>query len=336
MEFEPIFITYGSLIAMAMLPIWMGSHLSIEEEKDAKSEDRLTGADAYLFPVIGSVFLFSFYLVFKFCPKEYINYLLTAYFSVFGTASLSKLLVRLFQFAIPSKFELMGHWKITMERGKEEKHEFKVTWLNVLMTILTATLSVYYGWSKNWITSNVFGVAFSISAISMIHLDKFSTGMILLSGLFLYDIFWVFGTDVMVTVAKNFDVPIKLLFPRNVFDIQSSAMSMLGLGDIVLPGCFLALCLKFDKHLKNCFNWYFTVGMVFYLVGLATTMAVMHFFKAAQPALLYLSPACILSASLTALVRGELDALFKFESGPETAVKPSNAASASPKKAKGE
>jgi hypothetical protein len=28
------------------------------------------------------------------------------------------------------------------------------------------------------------------------------------------DIFWVFGTPVMVHVAKNFDAPIKLLFPR--------------------------------------------------------------------------------------------------------------------------
>ena len=25
--------------------------------------------------------------------------------------------------------------------------------------------------------------------------------------------FWVYGTDVMVTVAKNFNVPIKLMFP---------------------------------------------------------------------------------------------------------------------------
>jgi minor histocompatibility antigen H13 len=39
-------------------------------------------------------------------------------------------------------------------------------------------------------------------------------GAILLTGLFFYDIFWVFGTPVMVAVAKNIDAPIKLLFPR--------------------------------------------------------------------------------------------------------------------------
>jgi minor histocompatibility antigen H13 len=32
----------------------------------------------------------------------------------------------------------------------------------------------------------------------------------MLVGLFFYDIFWVFGTDVMVTVAKSFDGPIKV------------------------------------------------------------------------------------------------------------------------------
>ena len=39
-------------------------------------------------------------------------------------------------------------------------------------------------------------------------------GALLLTGLFFYDIFWVFGTPVMVSVAKSLDAPIKLLFPR--------------------------------------------------------------------------------------------------------------------------
>ena len=42
----------------------------------------------------------------------------------------------------------------------------------------------------------------------------------------------------MVTVAKSFDAPIKLLFPKNLFDPlrePGKGLSMLGLGDIVLP-----------------------------------------------------------------------------------------------------
>ena len=65
-------------------------------------------------------------------------------------------------------------------------------------------------------------------------------------GLFFYDIFWVFFTPVMVSVAKNFDVPIKLLFPR--FSGEDKPFSMLGLGDIVIPGLYVALMLRFDRY----------------------------------------------------------------------------------------
>lgn len=85
------------------------------------------------------------------------------------------------------------------------------------------------------------------------------------------------------------------------------------------------MCLKFDHHLiaqgklRAGKSPYFCTALVFYLVGLTTTMAVMHVFKAAQPALLYLSPAGILSVLLTALVRGEVKEMFAFstELAPE-------------------
>lgn len=68
---------------------------------------------------------------------------------------------------------------------------------------------------------------------------------LLLGLLFFYDIFWVFFTPVMVEVAKNFDAPIKLLFRRVPAIAGAPAQfSMLGLGDIVLPGLFVALILR--------------------------------------------------------------------------------------------
>jgi minor histocompatibility antigen H13 len=47
------------------------------------------------------------------------------------------------------------------------------------------------------------------------------------------------------------------------------------------------------------------------------TIVVMHTFRAAQPALLYLSPACILSVLATAAVRGEVSQLWSFADGEE-------------------
>jgi minor histocompatibility antigen H13 len=198
--------------------------------------------------------------------------------------------------------------------------------------LLSCCFTAYYVMTKHWIASNVFGVAFATSAVSMIHLDSFLTGMTLLAGLFVYDIFWVFGTDVMVTVAKNFDIPVKLLFPRNILEDATGNFTLLGLGDIVIPGVFIALCLKFDK--KQNTNSYFAAGLVAYVAGLLTTMAVMHTFKAAQPALLYLSPACILSALSVALVKGQLPALFAFSTETKQSVEP--AKRASPRKNKSE
>jgi len=52
-------------------------------------------------------------------------------------------------------------------------------------------------------------LAFAINGIELLHLNTIKIGCILLCGLFVYDIFWVFGTNVMVTVAKSFDAPIK-------------------------------------------------------------------------------------------------------------------------------
>jgi minor histocompatibility antigen H13 len=77
------------------------------------------------------------------------------------------------------------------------------------------------------------------------NLGSFQVGFMLLWLLFFYDIFWVYGTDVMVTVAKNLDIPIKLVFPY-VNAAGESKFSMLGLGDIVIPGVFVSICLKYD------------------------------------------------------------------------------------------
>ena len=59
---------------------------------------------------------------------------------------------------------------------------------------------------------------------------------------------------VQVSVARSFDAPIKLLFPR-AMDLEKAAkpFSMLGLGDIVIPGVFVALLLRYDalQHFKT-------------------------------------------------------------------------------------
>ena len=65
----------------------------------------------------------------------------------------------------------------------------------------------------------------------------------------------------MVTVAKSFEAPIKLVFPQDLLEngFGATNMAMLGLGDIVIPGIFIALLLRYDQSLKRNSNFYFKV-----------------------------------------------------------------------------
>lgn len=107
--------------------------------------------------------------------------------------------------------------------------------------------------------------------------------------------------------------------------------SHLGLGDIVIPGLFLALLLRFDSapataagdsaqknQQQREFNTnktrrrYFPLTMFAYAAGLVATIGIMHWFKAAQPALLYLVPACVGCPLLLASIKGDLSAIYNY------------------------
>lgn len=96
------------------------------------------------------------------------------------------------------------------------------------------------GW---WFTTNLMGWGICYAGFQYMSPTTFSTGSLLLIGLFFYDITMVFYTPMMVKVATSLDVPIKLVFPG------PKRGSMLGLGDIVLPGLMIALALRFDLYL---------------------------------------------------------------------------------------
>ncbi|CAG8590081.1 4748_t:CDS:2, partial [Acaulospora morrowiae] len=335
-----LLIAYGALGIMAVAPIYYGSFASIKWPKKSKPEhpgqnpdtdssedesinDPLTTEDAYLFPVFGSIVLFSLYLVFKFLDKEYVNYLVTAYFSFLGVVAVTDAGVHCIKNTVGIKYNA---YKILLTKKDKELYKTRFTVVHLFTLLFSILITAYYVATKNWIISNIFGLAFAFKAIQMLSLDSFKTGAILLSGLFFYDIFWVFGTEVMVTVAKSFDAPIKVVWPKRLFGLQPDEalqFTMLGLGDIVIPGIYVALCLRFDhsnyiksnpKARRNSKfpTPYFNNCFAAYILGLATTIVVMHTFKAAQPALLYLSPACILSVMITGILKNQVKEVFTF------------------------
>ncbi|CAO1630881.1 unnamed protein product [Jaminaea pallidilutea] len=364
-----------------------------DEDDEAVSTETLTSSDAWLFPVIGSCVLFSMYLVFKFLDRKWVDRILGGYFFLVGIAASYRVVSSLAATVVGrEKWKKLLKYRIKIthrltddemeaerkERAKEqEKKDGKAgkaepqgeieriqtvlasrfSTLHVLVLLPVSLVPVLtFHFTRHWLASNFLALCLSLNAISLMGLDSFVTGSIMLGGLFLYDIFWVFGTEVMVSVARNFEAgPIKIVFPKNLpqvaeyYAAQASSthrtlagtlallesapkwqMTMLGLGDIVIPGIFIALALRFDQHLHlrslspsarlnfsrsqtNFAKPYFTATLTAYIAGLVTTMAVMHTFKAAQPALLYLSPACVLAVVIRSLKRGEWAELWKWK-----------------------
>jgi minor histocompatibility antigen H13 len=335
-----------------MAILYVACHLSLELREEAIKEgqegydpDAPTGVetlrkeDAMQFPILGSLSLFGLYLAFKFLGQDLVNLLIGGYFAAVGCGALTLTIS-------PWMYQLCPKSMTTNQLGFKKKISHPLPeWIltkdlelgaifstaDLIAFLLGCIIVALYFQKKYWALNNVLGICFCLQGIERLSLGNYKIGAILLVGLFFYDIFWVFGTDVMVTVAKNLDGPIKLLFPRSLIPNQETGkieLSLLGLGDIVIPGFFLALLLRFDATnanmpvdkvniYQNFPKPYFYSAMIAYFFGLVTTLLVMIQFKAAQPALLYLVPACLGSSFLCAVVRGEVTALLEYSEEEE-------------------
>jgi len=327
---EGMIIAYGSLVVMALIPIFLGSFRSVDSQKEQKDNHEKTGErpetmtqkDAMMFPLIASCALFGLYMIFNIFGKEYINMLLSFYFLVLGIFALSHMVSPVVLKLVPSAVPVIPfHLQFTQGEGeaKESVVDYQFNTHDLVCLGLCSVVGVWYILKKHWLANDLLGMAFAINGVELLHLNNVVTGCILLGGLFFYDIFWVFGTDVMVTVAKSFEAPIKLVFPQDLLEngpMGAQNFAMLGLGDIVIPGIFIALLLRYDNSLKRGSNFYFIATFIAYLAGLLLTIFVMHVYKHAQPALLYLVPACLGVPLFLALVRGDIKSMFQYEDHP--------------------
>ncbi|OEH75751.1 signal peptide peptidase domain-containing protein [Cyclospora cayetanensis] len=370
--------------------IYVGSHLSLKQnEVDAITGEKVNRGesmdrtDAMLFPVFGSIALFSLYLAYKFLGAVWVNMLLTLYLSGVGLVALGETIFAvaavslLLDNALPPCLAKPHHSAMTKplvglllfpseqpqqqegeeakeEKGKgedkktkekeeamEEPHEQRgaadLTWRFSPLWVLShlAALGICGLWlvTKHWALHNILAIAFCIQAIAIVSVGSFGVASILLCGLFVYDVFWVFGTEVMVSVAKAFEGPAKLIFPVQLSPLQ---YSILGLGDIVIPGVLIAMCLRFDNYLhhqqqnaateshavdihQRFAKFYFCVVLCFYELGLLTTGIVMLAAQHPQPALLYLVPYCLFSLFGAAALNGKVKEVLAYkEEGENT------------------
>lgn len=261
----------------------------------------------------------SLFLAYKFLPAEILNKIVSVYFVAIGTFGLVATVDPIISPFLPASLS-SNEKEIRIPKIPfiaPEGGEIGFTVLEAILCLPAALFCTWYWQSKHWLANNGLGIAFSLQGIEHLSLGAVKNGVILLSLLFFYDIFWVFFTPVMVTVAKKFDAPIKLLFPRVPSpSAEAAQFSMLGLGDIVIPGIFVAIILRYDmqhRGKKNIF-WSSFIG---YIVGLVATIFVMTVFQAAQPALLYLVPSVLAFTFGHAYITGEISQLLSFDESSE-------------------
>ena len=323
--------TNCNILGTATLAVFAGAFRSVRPVAAGNTES-MTKQDAMRFPLIGSVVLFSFFLLFKFLPKDLVNKLLTGYFVLIGIFALTGTLAPVAAVPMPRAMSTRTVYFGTVPQIPflmDEPFRVEASVPELFAGCGAVAFCAWYVSEKHWLANNALGLAFSLQGIEFLTLDSVQIGVILLTGLFFYDIFWVFFTPVMVTVAKSFDAPIKLLFPRATVADGVPPFSMLGLGDIVIPGIYVALALRMDLARRaraiatgdqKKTPQYFPAVITGYFLGLVTTIFVMNYFKAAQPALLYIVPGVLGATFARALVWGgvrEVKLVWGFDENAE-------------------
>lgn len=166
-----------------------------------------------------------------------------------------------------------------------------------------------------WVLQDILAIALLLVIQRTVRLPDIKVSTVLLLMAFIYDIFWVFISpfffrdSVMVHVATGGStgepIPMLIRFPR--INDELGGYSLLGLGDIALPGLFISYLLRFD-YSKNLHGMrgYFPLAVLGYSIGLSLTDLALIVFQTGQPALLYIVPTTLGLVSLVAHRRKHL------------------------------
>jgi len=205
-----------------------------------------------------------------------------------------------------------------------------------------------FTWPWAFLLQDLFGCCLCALFLGVIRLPNLRVATTLLSLAFVYDVFFVFLSplffheSVMVKVAtgnqptadpnlcekypsaagcRTEELPMLLLLPR-IQDF-SGGFTMLGLGDIVLPGLLLSFGCRFDCTSKHCLSvkrWpeHWLLLCAGYAAGLACANFAVALTNLGQPALLYLVPCTLGPLLLKAQREGTLKELW--EGPPEMAL----------------
>lgn len=283
-------------IVVVSLSAYSAKNISALQSHLADESEVLTTNHAIGFVVISSLFLLILFFFMK-----YVGFVMEIIVCLGGAGAI---------FSVIQELNIDSYWPAAINFPGVGR--INISTIIGLAVSITTVLSYYL--TRNWILNNVIGICFAFIIIKTVKIPNFKVGSLLLGLAFFYDIFWVygssyiFGDNVMVNVASGLDLPIKLQCPHLSSGSLPFTCSILGLGDLALPGLFLAFASRFDQINSTS---YLRVLVLCYSVALGLCIGVLVIFKYPQPALLYISPLLILGMLLYAYKKGEVTKIWK-------------------------
>lgn len=208
-----------------------------ENGKVLKTENSLISLKtAISIPIIATISLVGMYFAVQ-NKWTLINNLFYGYIVFVGTLVLKKYLYEYFKNSSNfARFDYTINLPLRLLK-------VNLTLLELMTLILCCYFAFLYMQTKLWIANNIFAICFSIYAIENWLVGSFRHLFIIFLGLICYDCYFVFYSDVMVTVAEAFDLPIKIVIPLSW---RMASFSMIGLGDIIIPGLLCSMCARID------------------------------------------------------------------------------------------
>jgi len=288
-----------------------------------------------------------------------------------GCASIAQLIIHPVLYFISNRLSVLGLSRQPLCRSDVNLLDI----LSSLAAILIGAIWLWLSFTRNnvqshpfyWIVQDLMGACVCIVFLGLVRLNSVKVATLLLVAAFIYDIFFVFltpyifGESVMMTVAtgggavedplhcekypldsKCDNTPLPMLFAIPRINDYRGGFSMLGLGDIVLPGLLCCFAARLDaskslvKILKarqravrrglrdfrerlpakkgvcvRFFSGYFYQIIIAYAIGLLLANLAVYLMQRGQPALMYIVPLTLCALVVRGKINDQLSSLWR-------------------------
>ncbi|CAK0737011.1 hypothetical protein CVIRNUC_000840 [Coccomyxa viridis] len=252
-------------VGLATLTIYIGAHRGLS----SRNRQQLSMQQSALAPVAASAALFGGYLIIKLFPNLNLQTFFNLYFWLIGSVAvagnvlppLRRLGGQLGEASLSITFP--DGWFLDENGNAVRQAQIAPTDIAAAAAGLSiATLQLLH---PHWSLNNLLACLIATDILQLLGLKSFKAAGVMLFGLLAYDVFWVFGSpkvigdNVMLAVATSDALtgPTRLLFPRfsgSISEASRFPFSLLGLGDIAVPGLLACLALRYDASRSTDFR----------------------------------------------------------------------------------